>query len=772
MIKSRKLAPHQSLSRSVMAGATLATGLGMAFVANADAPVGDAHVKHLGHVEVKGKREHLPDRAESDKFTQKLQDTPQTIQVITKDLFNQQGATTLTEALRNSPGVGTFYAGENGNTATGDTVYMRGFDSSSSLFVDGVRDIGSVARDLFNVDRVEVFKGPAGTDNGRTPPSGAINMVSKRAKLRRDASASITVGTDSQRRATFDLNTPLSMPGAALRVNVVGQNSGVPGRDHVRNQRWGVAPSLGFGLDTDTRAYLNLLYVQQNNVPDGYVPTIGLPGWTPQPGLEALVGHPVDSSNFYGTRSDYEDTTGKMATLRVEHEVSDALLVSNTLRWGETRQDYMLTAFMSTGNSSTGAPGNIRYTDVNDLSSYTLRRSNPTFKDITNEILTNQFNVNANFRTGTIGHALSTGIELTREKQTSLGRAVTNGTIWTPANLYQPDWNATGLTWAYNGADGFGETQTASIYAFDTLSFGERLLVTAGVRADRYNTEFRNSVACTVSAKNCGSNAVGTVVPGVDLESSDTLLNWKLGAVYKLNPTVNLYTNFAVSQQPPGGSNFDLSAAANNLNNPNMDPQQARTAEIGAKFAFNRDRFFVDAALFRTQVLNEINTQDLDSNGNPTQTGEKLVRGAELTATGNLTRHWSVSAGYTYMDTEVRKGAGVTADGSGDLAYTPGSAITTWSTYRFPFGLTLGGGARYNEGLRRGTDGAVGTPAFTKSYTVWDAVASFDVTPDLSLRLNAYNLFDKQYVASINKSGYRYLPGTPRTFTLTADFRF
>lgn len=79
---------------------------------------------------------------------------------------------------------------------------------------------------------------------------------------------------------------------------------------------------------------------------------------------------------------------------------------------------------------------------------------------------------------------------------------------------------------------------------------------------------------------------------------------------------------------------------------------------------------------------------------------------------------------------------------------------------------------RYSGRMHRGTDGAVGTPAFTKSYTVWDAVATYTVNPHLDLRLNAYNLFDKEHVVGINKSGYRYTPGAPRTVMLSADFRF
>jgi catecholate siderophore receptor len=143
-----------------------------------------------------------------------------------------------------------------------------------------------------------------------------------------------------------------------------------------------------------------------------------------------------------------------------------------------------------------------------------------------------------------------------------------------------------------------------------------------------------------------------------------------------------------------------------------------------------------------------------------------------VSTVGRITDNWSVSAGYSHLDTDVEEGANVAADGTRNLTYTPGDTFTSWTSYTFPFGLTLGGGARYAGQMHRGTDGAVGTPAFTKSYTVYDAVASYTINPRLVVRLNAYNLFDKQYVAAINKSGYRYTPGAPRSFLLSADYRF
>ena len=766
--------------------ATLAASLAMAMPAAAHAveatdsagadASGDAREKDaavLEKVEVHGLRNFVV----SPKFTQTLQDTPQTIEVFDKERLNQQGATTLTDALRNSPGVGTFYAGENGATSTGDSIYMRGFDSSSSIFVDGARDLGAVSRDLFNIEQVEVVKGPAGTDTGRSAPTGAINMVTRQAMLRDANSGTVSLGSDGQRRATADWNTPLG-DDAALRLDAMWQDSDVAGRDRVNQSRRGIAPSIGFGLSGDTKVWLNLLHVEQDNVPDGFVPTIGLSSWLPQPGLEQLTGHPVDPSNYYGSPLDHDRVTADMATLRLEHSFANGMKLSNTLRWGKTRQDYFITSYTATGGDATDPlAGHIQWTDVDDLSTYTLQRTNFSTRDQENRILTDQLNLRADFATGRVDHFLSAGVELSREEQTARGIA-TSG-ILDPIGLYDPDWKATGgtLAYAHSGAVAHGRTDTTAAYLFDTLKFGEHFLLTAGVRADRYDTDFDATAVCTTAIplpRNgvaCPAGiADGTVVPSADLGDSDTLLNYKLGLIYKPVESLSLYANAALSQQPPGGANFTLNTNANSADNFDNDPQKARTYEVGTKWMFD-DAFAFNLALFRTEVTNEI-APDLDSPTDYSQTGKKRVQGVEISATGNLTANWSLSAGYLHQDATVEEGAIASQDGSDNLTYTPGEAFTSWTTYRLPVGLTIGGGIRHTGGLHKGTDGAVGTPEFTKSWTVYDAVVSYPVSDRFTLRLNAYNLFDKQYVAAINKSGYRYQPGTPRTFLLSVDYRF
>jgi catecholate siderophore receptor len=766
-IRSRKHDVRADSPRPCASAQVLLAGvaLGASFAATAAGP----DPQTLDHVKVYGARsKQYTGESSSAKFTQTLVDTTQTINVIGNDLFNEQGATSLTDALRNSPGVGTFYAGENGNTSTGDAIYLRGFDTSGNIFVDGVRDLGAVSRDLFNIDQVEVTKGPAGTDTGRSTPTGSINLVTKHAHLRDANSASLSIGSADQQRGVADFNHRLA-DGIALRVNLMAQDSGVPGRDRIENTRWGIATSLGFGLDTATRTHLDLLHVQQDNIPDGWVPTVGLPGYSSPDAARPWLGdaQPVDSTNFYGTTSDYDHVTADMATLRIEHTTEAGAQLRNITRWGSTTQDYMLTSFRL------DAP-RFATPDPSDPATWSIERSLPTFKDQTNRIATNQTSLVMRFGRGAVTHDLSTGLEFVRETLDQRGVAALAGTAWPDANLYDPDPDVSGLAWARNGADSYGRVDTASAYAFDTISFGPRWQVNGGLRVDRYESEYRNARACVTTpsfnAPQCAGAATGTVLPFLDAKASDTLVNWKLGALFKPTPDSSVYANYAISQQPPGGSTLELSANPNSPNNPGYEPQKARTAEIGAKWSLMGNALLLAGALYDTRIDNEV---VLDASVNQYfQDGEKRIRGIELSAVGQVTRNWWVSMGFTTMDAEVVAGPNVSSDGSRRLAYTPDRAFTAWTTYRFANGLTLGGGARYSGEMKRGTDGAIGTPAFVEDYWVFDAVASYAFDDAFDVRLNLYNLFDEDYVAAINKSGYRYTPGQPRSALLTFNLKF
>ena len=714
-------------------------------------------------VQVVGARnDYKAEHAQSAKYTEKLLDTPQTLIVIKKELFEQQGATTLTEALSSTPGVGTFFLGENGNTNTGDAIYMRGFDTSGSLFVDGIRDIGSISRDVFNIEQIDVLKGPAGTDTGRGAPTGSINLNTKQPQARDFGGASLLAGSGGRVRGTADINRVLDAgSGTAFRLNLLDQGGGVAARDDVRQKRWAVAPSLAFGLQGPTHVYLDYLHVKQDNRPDGGVPTIGLPGYTSPDVKRPFLtdAAPVDPQNFYGALADFDRVKADMATAIVEHEFQSGMRLKNTSRYGKTKQFYLLSAFM-------GTSANILTPDAADPSTWSLARTTRTIKDQENTVIANQTTLTTGFETGTLRHTLVTGLDLSNEKQSNW--SYTGGGTLLPANLYHPDSSSpvTGLNLVRSGARTQGESTTASGYLLDTIKLGEQWIFNASARVDRFDTTY-DAIALSTATAN-PTLPVGTPIP-THIELSDNLVSGKVSALYKPTENSSVYALWANSKNPPG-SNLALSGSANSAANPIYVPQVSTTTEIGAKWEVLNRRLAMSAALYRTDVKNEVEQDPVDLKYY--QTGKKRVQGIELGVVGEITREWSVNAGFTIMDTSVQSGKLVTALGQNALSYTPKRAFTSWTTYKLPHGLTLGGGVRYRGKLLRGTDGAIGTPAYAEDYWVADAVADYQVNRWVDLRLNVYNLFDKDYVAAINKSGYRYTPGTPRSASLTANFHF
>ena len=755
-IKSRKHS-HARFNHTVTAAAA-ATAILLPLAAHAADP-------SLPEVKVTAKTENdfKADKASSPKYTQPLLDTTQTISVIKRELIDQQGALTLTDALRNTPGVGAFFLGENGSTSTGDAIYMRGFDASASIYVDGVRDLGSISRDLFNIEQIDVLKGPAGTDGGRGAPTGSINLVSKQAGMDNATSANLMIGNGSQKRVAADWNQVISAEqGSAVRINVFDQDSPVLGRNEVKNKRWGVAPSLAFGLKSPTRFYINYLHVQQDNVPDGGVPTLGLPGYsTPDAKRPFLATAPmVNSKNFYGSATDFDKVTADMLTGRVEHDFNDKVKLINTTRFGKTSQHYLLTSFM-------GSSANLLTPSATDLSTWTLARGIRTLKDQENEILTNQTNLVAELNLGGLQHSLLGGVELTSEKQNTWG----NDNLGTlpAANFYNPNPRdtITGLNPTRNGVFTRGSTSTVSAYVFDTIKFSPAWQANAGVRVDHYSTDYSAASLSTATAN--PTLPVGTLVP-TNLNMSGNLVNIKLGALYKPSKDSSIYASYATSKQAPGGSNFALSTSASSAANPKFDPQETKNYEIGTKWDLLEQKLSFTAAIYRTEVSNDVvqNLADLLYY----QTGKKRVQGVELGVTGAITRNWLVSAGYARMDTSVESGPVVTASGINNLSYTPKQSFTGWTSYQLPMGLKIGGGTRFVDALLRGTDGAIGTPAKTEAYWVFDAMASYAVNKNFDLQFNIANIADKNYVASINKSGYRYTPGTPRSISMTANVKF
>ena len=755
-IKSRK----HPIGRRLNCSAAVAAAV-MALPAYAQ-QANDSSAQTLPQITVQGVSDNYKaDTVASPKFTQPLVDTPQTISVIKKELFQQQNATTLTEALRNVPGV-SMQLGENGNTQTGDSIFLRGFDTSGSIFVDGIRDLGTISRDTFNIDQIEVVKGPSGSDNGRGASSGYVNLVSKSAQLDNFSTGSITTGTDDRYRLTADINRKLDIgiPGSAFRLNVMNQNYGTPGRDEVTSKRWGVAPSLAFGLGTSTRTTISYLHLEQNNIPDGGVSTFGLNGYR----FGTLTpGGKVDSSNFYGQKGDRDDVTVDQVTVKLEHDITPDTTIRNTTRVGRAKQDLVVTGVNAINQPSA------------DPSTWTVNLSRQG-KQQSNDIITNQTNLTTEFETGFIKHSLSTGVEFIYEKQNT-DTAFTvqpTGPLGVPsavANLYSPSFVPGGLPLPqYLGAFTDGNTFTAAAYAFDTLKLSDRWLLNAGVRWDKFKT--KTSSASYTSGTN------PALVSNDDQELNDTLLSWKVGAVFKPATNGSIYAGWSASYQPPGGANNGLSSNPDNQASPGREPQRGTNVELGTKWDLFDNRVSATAAIYRSENSNEL----VSDGGSPavfSQLGKRRVDGVELGLVGQITPNLNLSTGLSYMDSEILKGTvnnqGINSTGS-VIVFSPKVTFTSWLTYKLPSvpGLTIGGGARYVDTVARSSNVNVSTTnvVTVPDYWVADAMVAYDVTKNLSLQLNIYNLFDKEFISSVNNGGSRYIPGQERNALLTANLKF
>jgi catecholate siderophore receptor len=652
----------------------------------------------------------------SPKFTQPLLDTPRTVSVIPDEVFLAQGATTLRDVLRNTPGI-TFQAGE-GGAAPGDAFSMRGFSSGNDVLLDGVREPGAYTRDAFNLEQVEVVKGPSGAIAGRGGTGGAINLVSKTPKPESFTRATFGGGNAGYSRITVDSNEPLeSLSGAAVRMAAMYTSSGVPGRDVVHNSSWGVAPSLSFGMGKPSRFTLAYQHLSQDNTPD-----YGLP-WA------AFDADPqVDQSNFYGLEGyDYEDVSSDVATATVEHDLAKGWTLRNVSRWADNHRDSAITA---------PRPPN------RQLQQRRMDQSQ----------LTNQTSVTGSFRTAGVRHELVAGVEVGREATLVRRQSQTTNQPQIDINSPDPRQRPLGPMPANLGNPEDTSLALAGLYALDTLQLGSQWEVTAGLRWDSVDVDYELT------------NAATGVTTG--LGRDDRMLSWNSGVVFKPRPNASLYASYATSFNPTveaGAGGAALSDSPTAVNNVNLAPEKSRNLEVGGKWEMGGGRAVATAALFRTE---KTNARTRGATNEPfVLDGEQRVEGFELGLTGNLTERWSVLASYAHLDSEFVASANPLEEGAA-LAFVPESSFNVWSEGRLPRGFTLGAGAQFMDSVFRNATNTAEVP----SYWLVSAMAAYEVSRALTLRLNVNNIADERYVDRVG--GGHYIPGAGRSVTVNAELDF
>lgn len=670
------------------------------------------------------------EESSSVKYTQPLIDTPQTVVVIPPEVISQRNATTLRDVLRNTPGI-TFQAGEGGGGLPGDQNFsMRGFTARNSVFVDGIRDAGSYTRDAFNLESVEVAKGPAGTIGGRSSSSGAINQISKTPYLQDSTGGTLGVGADGYRRATADINQAFDSD-SAFRLNLLYHDADVPERDVVENKRWGIAPSLTLGLGAASRLTLSYLYQEEDNVPDYGLPWVSIieDGVTYPTG--AYNANPsVDQSNFYGLKNyDFEDLETHVATAKLEHDFSANVRIENITRYLDSERNSAITAPRQAGRQ--------------------LQR-----RAMGNQNLTNQTNLTLHFDTGTLQHDIVTGLELASEKTNNQNSA--QATNQPGFDLHDPNPNDRpfGPMPPITGDPSETQLDTIGVYAFDTVTLSEHWEITGGLRWDDVDVDYEQ--------RDLSTNEV------TRLAKSEGLLSWHAGAVFKPREDGSIYLAYSASKDPTvdaSGTGAALSDSPTGANNVNLDPEKSRHYELGTKWTLPDVGLSLTAAVFRTEKTN-VRTR-IERDDPYVLSGEQRIDGIEIGISGNITEQWSAFGGYAYLDSKIESSANP-VDVDAVMLQTPEHSLSLWTTYRLPYDLVVGAGAQYIDEVVRSRNATAEN--ILSSYWLVDAMASYPLTKSITLRLNLTNLTDEFYVDRIG--GGHYVPGPGRSGSLTADIRF
>jgi|SRR5579859_2730655 len=668
----------------------------------------------------------------SDKIPDGVLNAAQTIDVIPQRVLEQQATTRLQDALKNVPGI-TLNAGE--GSARGDTVNLRGFPAFNDFFLDGIRDAAIYSRDSFDLESIEVLKGPSAILFGRGSTGGAINQVSKAPTLAPLYAGTLVGGTNDLVRATADIDQPIS-DNAAIRINAMGEHSKVVDRDNVRNRRWGIAPSIAWGIggpDTLTASYL---HQEENNIPDTGVPFVD--------GRPAKVSRKSD----FGLKSDRRTSNVDIATLRYRHQFSSGVAIANTLRYADYR---FFNNFAGPNFSYDGSPG--APTPGEPLDQVLVGRDQPASLGHRTNLI-NQTDLTAHFATGPISHTLVAGIEFGRERDNTIrlvnpfgapGEVAPTPILHPDAHAFSPDQPASlqQKTTAYSVA----------AYITDTIHIGELFDVTGGVRYDRFSAHYRPTALIA-------GDSTSSLVP---LDRVDHVVSPRASIVFKPTQHARLYFSY--------GTSFDPSAEALSLNAATADlgPVKAKSYEVGAKLDWLGGKLTTTAALFRTQIDNA-QTTDPDHPDRLILGGNQRVDGIELGVTGRITDKWEILAGYTYLNSKTIKSTTPEIVHK-QLANVAHNAVNLWTEYEFSDHFELGVGGNYLG--KRYADFA--QEAVLPSYILVDAMASYSLNEHLTFRVNANNIFNKlawqgAYFADAEEN--HVIPAPGRTVLFTAAIRY
>jgi catecholate siderophore receptor len=696
----------------------------------------DASPIELDRVRVTGQREGYAARAtrSATKTDTPLRDVPQAVSVVTREVIDDQGMTSLTDALRLVPGVGV--AQGEGNR---DTPVLRGSSTTGDLFIDGVRDDVQYIRDLYNVDRVEVLKGPNAMVFGRGGAGGVVNRVMKAADGASHRELGLQVGSYGRRRGTFDVGGRAS-GASSVRVTGLYEDSD-SFRDGFSLRRYGINPTMTWDASDATRLTVSYERFHDARVADRGVPSLRAFG----------IDRPVDvePDTFFGdpARSPVR-ITADIGSMRVEHAVAEGVTLRNQTRWARYDKFYQNVFANGTVARSGGGIDAV-------ISAY----SNGTQR--TN--LFNQTDLEFKFDTGAMQHTLLAGAELGRQETDNLrmtgvfptnrcasARDVTNQTC-----VAVEDGRYTGaLAFAPSATDAnnHGVAKVAALYVQDQIALTPRWQALLGVRHDRFDVDLRN-------------NRTGAMT-----SSRDDLWSPRAGLVWKPVEPLSVYASYSLAYVPRAGDQLSSLSATN----ASLDPEKFVNREVGAKWQA-RPGLMLSAAVYRLDRGNVIAPDPEDSTRSILVDGQR-TQGLELEMSGRVTAQWSVIAGYAYQDGEITEALSSSTPAGTRLAQLPRHSASLWNRVDLSRRWGVGLGATYRDAMYAALpNSAPGRADASRTtlggYVRFDGAVYLRVSPRARVQLNVENLLDRHYFVSAN-SNDNVSPGSPRAAYLGITYDF
>lgn len=645
--------------------------------------------------------------------------TPQSVSVLTKDFIRDQAFTSIGEAVRYVPGV-IPHQGE-GNR---DDVVIRGQRSNADFFRDGIRDDVQYYRDFYNVQRLEVIKGPDALIFGRGGGGGIINRVTKEADGVPIREVTVGGNTYPGGRVAIDVGQAVA-PDLAVRFNAFYENT-ESYRDFFNLERYGFNPTLTYAPNDQTRIKVSYEYLHDNRVTDRGIPSQLRPG-----GLLPQYPFPTDPSTYFGNPNlNYALADVHIATGVIEHDFDNGLKVKNTSLFANYDKFYQ--------NIYPGGPFNVAGTTFS-LTAYNNENDRQN--------LFNQTDFTYKFDTGLLRHTLLFGGEVGHQSGLSFRQEgfFNNGNSSTLANVpVASSVNFTPVTFRNTtGANNTYKLDLGAVYVQDQIDITRYVQLIGGVRFDRFDLESRDRRTAIV------------------LSRTDDLVSPRAGIVIKPVENVSFYGSYAVSYLPSAGDQFSTLSPGTLI----AEPEKFVNKEVGVKWEiYPRLRF--DAAVYDLERTNQ-RLPDPNRAGFFILSGETRTRGFETSITGYITDLWQVQGGYAYTDARIVGATSSTIIPGNRVGLVPYNTFSLWNRYQFTPGFGAGVGVINYSNFFASSDDTVKLPSFTRV----DGALFFNINQMWRAQVNVENIFNTRYIATADGNN-NITPGSPRVVRVSATARF